>query len=129
MKSLLPSTLLMIMHWSFIQHADLEILYFCCSHIIKKLLSSDASCTTKAIATPADKISKLPKLDVSRFDGDIRSRSAKTTIEGLLLYDEVVDCLKGWYNKPHLLHCAYVCTITDTFSLEGLQWERFMGPP
>lgn len=58
-------------HALVIRHADLEKLHFDCSHIIKKLLGSHASRTTKAAATPADKTSKLPKLDVPTFDGDI----------------------------------------------------------
>ena len=55
------------------QHAGLEKLHFRCSHMIKKLLNTHAARSPKAIATcPAgDKTSKLPKLDVPTFDGDV----------------------------------------------------------
>ena len=53
------------------QHAGLEKLHFDCSHLIRKLLSSRASLYTKATATASDKTSKLPKLDVPTFDGDV----------------------------------------------------------
>ena len=147
------------------QHADLEKLHFDCSHLIKKLLSSHASHTTKATATSSDKTSKLPKLDVPTFDGDvlhwqpfweqfetsvhdhnslskaeilvylqqaIRNGSAKTAIEGLShsgdQYDEAVGCLKGWYNRPRLIHRAHVRTIMDTPALKdgsGKDLQRF----
>ena len=58
-------------HALVIQHADLEKLHFNCSHIIKKLLGSHASRSTKATATSTDKTSKLPKLDVLTYDGDV----------------------------------------------------------
>ena len=54
--------------WSFMQTSRN---HFDCLHLIKKLLGSHASCTTKATATPSDKTSKLPKLDVPMFDGDV----------------------------------------------------------
>ena len=55
------------------QHADLEKLHFSCSHIIKKLLNAHSARSTKATAasTVSDKTSKLPKLDVPTFDGDV----------------------------------------------------------
>ena len=53
------------------QHAALEKLHFDCSHFIRKLLSSHASRSTGATDTASDKTSKLPKLDVPTFDGDV----------------------------------------------------------
>ena len=50
------------------QHAGLEKIHFDCSHLIKKLLNSHSA---KATATTSDKTSKLPKLDVPAFDGDV----------------------------------------------------------
>ena len=61
-------------HALVIQHADLEKLHFNCSHIIKKLLGSHASHTTKATATSTDKTSKLLKCDVPTFNGDVLHR-------------------------------------------------------
>ena len=58
------------------QHAGLETLHFNCSHLIRKLLSSHASRYTKATATASDKTSKLPKLDVPTFDGDVLPRQS-----------------------------------------------------
>lgn len=55
------------------QHAGLEKFHFSCSHMIKKLLNSHATWSTKATAAcPAgDKTSKLPKVDVPTFNGDV----------------------------------------------------------
>ena len=53
------------------QHAKLEKRRFDCSHRVKKLISSHASCSSGSAILESDKTSKLPKLDIPTFNGDI----------------------------------------------------------
>ena len=63
----------------------------------------------------------------------IRNGSARTAIEGLShsggQYDEAVGCLKGRYNRPHLIHRAHVRIIMDTPPFERWQWEGITTLP
>lgn len=52
-------------------HADLEAVQFRCAHNVKKLLSAHASRHSKQSATGGENSSKLPKLDVPAFDGEV----------------------------------------------------------
>ena len=54
-----------------VQHAELEKLHFNCSHSIKKLLSFCTTRSVKVSATTSEKTSKLPKLDVPAFNGNV----------------------------------------------------------
>lgn len=60
-------------HDLLVQHDALETRLFNCSHRLKKLLSAHASRHSKTSTTAAgvEKASKLPKLDVPTFDGDV----------------------------------------------------------
>ena len=130
------------------QHTSLEKLQFDCSHLIKRLLSH---CVVRSPSKVSNKVnSKLPKLDVPTFNGNvlswqqfweqfevsvhscsrlsnaekpvylqqaIKNGSARTCIEGLSCsgdqYEEAVACLKGRYNRPHLIHRGHVRTIME----------------
>ena len=135
----------------FKSHARLESLHFDCSHRVKKLLSTHSSrSTTVTTAATDNKGSRLPKLDIPTFNGDvlqwrqfweefqvsvhhrsslsnaeklvylqqaIKDGSARSAIEGLSHsgdhYHEAIDCLKGRYNRPRLIHGAHVRMIVD----------------
>ena len=135
-------------HHLVVQHGELEKLQFKCSHHTKKLLSCHTS--SKPSSSTQDKASKLPKLDVPTFSGNVlhwqqfweqfevsvHSRSnlsdieklvylqqaiknspARTCIEGLSRsgdqYGEAIECLKGRYNRPRLIHRAHVRNIME----------------
>ena len=58
-------------HESLVQHEALEARLFDCSHSLKKLLGAHASRPSGTPTTATEKASKLPKLDVPTFDGDV----------------------------------------------------------
>ena len=70
MNSLLPSTYLTIVHWSFNMQTSRNSTLT--AHTSRSCLAlMHASRTSKATATFTDKTSELPKLDVPTFDGDV----------------------------------------------------------
>lgn len=54
-----------------LEHTKLEKSHFDCSLSIKKLLSSHTTSSSSSPMAPVGKTSKLPKLDVPAFDGDV----------------------------------------------------------
>ena len=81
----------------FKSYARLESLHFDYSHRVKKLLSAHSfRSTTVTTAATDNKGSRLPKLDIPTFNGDVLQWG-----------------LKARYNRPRLIHRAHVHMIVD----------------
>lgn len=58
-------------HEVVVRHGELEALQFRCSHRIRTLLSAHEAHPPKATSVDSESTSKLPKLEVPTFDGDV----------------------------------------------------------
>lgn len=91
-------------HTLIVKHVGLEKLLFTCSLQVKKLLGSCVAHSPKAATSFDDRASKLPKLNVPTFDGDVlhwqqfweqfetsvHSRTSLTNAEKLIYLQEAI---------------------------------------
>ena len=108
------------------QHVKLEKLQFDCSHRVKKLLSFHVSRSSgSAVPASGGNVSKLPKLDVPTFNGDIlqwqpfweqfevsvHSRVSLTNAEKLVYLQQAIKNGSAW-------------TVIDGLSRSGDQYDE-----